>query len=109
MSIIFLISSTKQRSIVVHHFAGWYIHLMSGARELCIIRPHCHRIIQQWGLKIYITALASAKVAQSHPPQNFSRKSGPACQQRRYNYFTVLAHFGTFRPILTPEPDDLEG
>ena len=47
------------------------------------------------------------KVAPSHPPQNFSRKSGPACRQRIYNNFEVLGHFGTFQPLVTPEPEEV--
>eukprot|EP00116_Pleurobrachia_bachei_P017082 sb/3477344/ len=51
-----------------------------------------------------ITALASAKVTPSHPPKNFSRKSGPACQQRRYNYFTE-AEICSFRSqVMAPPP-----
>ena len=45
-----------------------------------------------------------------HPiPPNSSPKNGPACRQRSYNNFEVLAHFGTFQPLITLEPDELGG
>ena len=56
----------------------------------------------------YINALASARWPHPIPLKTFPEKVGPLANSVYvYNNFEVLAHFGTFQLLVTPEPDEL--